>query len=76
MMDLSDFKDEGYVPNIPTVGDIARSEVYYFDENGKACDKEHAIRFVATNYDKDGNVINENWGFCVAKPDEEKGMKL
>lgn len=72
-MDMSRFiKDKkNKVLEIPKLTDIAKTEIYYFDENGKSCDKKEAVKFIAKSYDNYGNFINETWGHCVTK--EEKG---
>ena len=47
---------------------IAKSTITYLDSKGNAVDKKYANRTIITEYDKDGNVINEIWG----KSGEEK----
>ncbi len=62
-MNMSDFiKDEVDMPvNIPKPVKSASTKIVYFDEQGKSCDKEQAVSAIITEYDKDGNLINENW---------------
>jgi hypothetical protein len=52
-------------------------DIYFFDVDGKICDKDHAVKFVATTYDKDGNRVNETWGSCSPKIQrDDKGEYL
>ena len=55
-------KDEVDMPVvIPRPLEGTDSKIIYFDEQGKSCDKEQAVSAIITEYDKDGNLINENW---------------
>ena len=66
--DLSKFiKVENDNFKIPEEVPEVTSDVYFFDADGKVCDEEHAVKFVATTYDKDGNRLNETWGSCSPK---------
>lgn len=63
---------------MPEVPQVASSDIYYFDADGKICDEEHAVKFVATTYDKDGNRIRETWGSCspkIQRDDMEEYLK-
>ena len=75
-MDMSKFvkNEKKKVLDIPDLEAIDKTEMYYFDALGNACDEDEAVRFVAKTYDKNGKVINESWGTCVAK--EKKGKSL
>ena len=47
--------------------EAGEKKMYFFDADGKSCDSDHAVKFVATVYGKDGKVIQETWGTCSPK---------
>ena len=59
--------DDKKTMDIPKLEEIARTEMHYFDAEGNACEKDQAVRFIATAYDREGNRINESWGTCTAR---------
>ena len=73
-MDMSRFQkiEDGEV-NLPDFTNIAKTEMYYFDENGKACGEDKAVSFIARMLDKDGNLVNETWGECTPVDKKEEG---
>lgn len=72
-MDMSRFTkiEDGQV-NLPTFPVDGKTEMYFFDINGKECEKDKAVTFVARICDKDGNIISESWGDCTPKKEEQK----
>ena len=76
--DLSKFiKVEDADFKIPEETKDLKHDMYFFDADGKICDKDHAVKFIATTYDKDGNRVNETWGSCSPKiPKDEAGEYL
>ena len=48
----------------------AKSEVYYFDENGNSVDKDQASRIIIRKLDESGNLINEVFGSCAPSTSE------
>lgn len=61
-MDMTEFeKIEDEKVNIvgPSEG---RTDIYYFDADGKLCDAKDAVRFIGKIFDKNDNLINESWG--------------
>lgn len=52
--------------------EVARRAIIYLDDNDKVVSKEKAVKFIATEYDKDDNVINEIFGKCSDKDIEEE----
>lgn len=36
--------------------------IIFLDKDGKLSDKEHAVSFVATEYDGEGNTVHEVFG--------------
>lgn len=59
-MDFSKFeKIENYEVKRPEREKPDKSEIYYFDSEGKATDKSHAATAIVRELDKDGNLIRE-----------------
>ena len=44
------------------INKVDRTEVYYFDDNGKKVAPEKATRGVIRELDENGNLISETWG--------------
>lgn len=42
-------------------------EIYYFDENGNAVDKDKAVKCVVREVENDGTLVNETFAMCVIK---------
>lgn len=59
---------------------VAKSNVCYLDAKGEVCEKEHAVIYIITEYDKDGKLLNSVHGYIngsrnlinniVEEPDE------
>lgn len=43
---------------------VEKKIIVYLDNNGKVVPKEEATKVIITEYDKDGNIINEIFGEC------------
>lgn len=50
---------------------IAKRNIIYLNDKGEVVEKENATRSIITEYDKDGNVINEIFG-TIEKDNEER----
>lgn len=49
-----------------------RSEVFFFDENGKSVDKVHAVKAIVREYNEKGELINETFANVGEEKEEEK----
>lgn len=47
-----------------------RSEIFYFDENGKSVDKVHAVKAIVREYDENGELINETFANISSEEQE------
>ena len=50
--------------------EVAKSNICYMDDQYRVVEKEKATKVVITEYDKDGNIINEVWGKFNNKEEE------
>lgn len=50
---------------------IAKRNIIYLNDKGEVVEKKKATRSIITEYDKDGNVINEIFGI-LEKNNEER----
>lgn len=49
-----------------------KSEVYYFDKDGKMVDNiDEAYRFIARELDENGELVNEVFGYVNYKPESK-----
>ena len=54
---------------LPTMKNVERTEMYYFDENDNSCSQEEAVKFIAVAYDKNGKRLHETYG--TIEPNEK-----
>lgn len=54
--------------------EVGEKKMFFFDEDGKSCSQEHAVKFVATVHDKDGKIIRETWGTCSPKRNKDESQ--
>ncbi len=47
-----------------------KSEIIYFDENGKIVEKDKAVRAVIRELDENGNLVREIFGTIGNEPEE------
>ena len=70
-MDFNKIKKDENEENKPLKGSGDEShDISYFDREGKISDKEHAVKFIATSYDKNGKRLSEVWGSRSCKSDD------
>lgn len=51
---------------------IVKSTVTYLDDEGKVVDKKNATKTIITEYDQNGNVVNEILGNIEKNSDREE----
>ena len=51
---------------------IVDKRIVYLDDNDNIVSKEHATKVIITEYDKDGNVVNEIFGKVNNEKDREE----
>ena len=51
---------------------VYRTNIVYFNDKDEVVEKKDATKLIITEYDKDGNILNEVFGTCKHKNKNEE----